>query len=74
MSCPEVLYKGAVTNEYPDCGMTHFHDDDIKKALLELAPGEADSIGQSKYGEITGSYVLFPSTRLLSDDTDTDTS
>jgi carbonic anhydrase len=39
--------------------MTHFHDEEIKKALLELAPDEAESIRQSKFGEITGSYVLF---------------
>jgi carbonic anhydrase len=32
--------------------MTHFHDADIKKALLEIAPEEKDVIEASKYGEI----------------------
>lgn len=38
-----------------DCGMTHFHDSDIKKALLEIAPEEKSLIEDTKYGEITGS-------------------
>jgi carbonic anhydrase len=38
-----------------DCGMTHFHDSAIKKALIEIAPEEKDSIEASKFGEITGS-------------------
>jgi carbonic anhydrase len=32
--------------------MTHFHDDDIKKALLEIAPEEKNSIESSQFGEI----------------------
>lgn len=35
--------------------MTHFHDSEIKKALVELAPEEKSSIEAAKYGEITGS-------------------
>lgn len=38
--------------------MTHFHDDAIKKALIEVAPGEKESIEGSKFGEIAGSYAL----------------
>ncbi|KAF1998102.1 hypothetical protein P154DRAFT_524405 [Amniculicola lignicola CBS 123094] len=40
---------------HTDCGMTHFHDDAIKKALIELAPEVKESIEASKFGEITGS-------------------
>lgn len=32
--------------------MTHFHDADIKKALVEIAPQEKASIEASKFGEI----------------------
>ena len=38
-----------------DCGMTHFHDETIKKALIEIAPEEKESIEASKFGEITKS-------------------
>ncbi|KAE8445839.1 hypothetical protein EG329_012762 [Mollisiaceae sp. DMI_Dod_QoI] len=44
-----------VVMHHTDCGMTHFHDADIKKALLEIAPEEGASIEAAKYGEITGS-------------------
>jgi carbonic anhydrase len=40
-----------------DCGMTHFHDDTVRKALVELAPQEKESIEASKFGEITTSLV-----------------
>lgn len=32
--------------------MTHFHDDEIKKTLSDLAPEEESSIGSMKFGEI----------------------
>jgi carbonic anhydrase len=32
--------------------MTHFHDADIKKALLEVAPKEKTLIDSTKFGEI----------------------
>jgi carbonic anhydrase len=32
--------------------MSHFHDADFKKALIELAPSEQESIGAMKFGEI----------------------
>lgn len=35
-----------------DCGMTHFHDDEIKKALSEIAPEEKSAIDEMKFGEI----------------------
>jgi carbonic anhydrase len=35
--------------------MTHFHNADIRKALLEFAPQEEETINATKYGEITGS-------------------
>jgi carbonic anhydrase len=34
--------------------MTHFHDDAIKKALIEVAPEEKASIEAMKFGEIKG--------------------
>jgi len=44
-----------VVMHHTDCGMIHFHDDDIKKALIELAPEEKASIEAMKFGEIKGS-------------------
>lgn len=38
-----------------DCGMTHFHDKDVKQALIEIAPDERETINASQYGEIKGS-------------------
>jgi hypothetical protein len=38
--------------------MTHFHDNQVKEALLDIAPQEKESIESSKFGEITGSYVI----------------
>lgn len=35
--------------------MIHFHDLAIKKALIEVAPHEKETIEASKFGEITGS-------------------
>lgn len=35
--------------------MSHFHDDEIKEALIKIAPQEEDTINASKYGEIVGS-------------------
>ncbi|KAJ5831918.1 hypothetical protein N7474_000229 [Penicillium riverlandense] len=39
---------------HTDCGMTHYHDADIKDALLQIAPKEKDTINSMKYGEIVG--------------------
>ena len=48
--------------------MTHFHDSAIKKALVEIAPGEKESIDGSKFGEIIGSWVfLFHDMSILQD-------
>lgn len=40
-----------------DCGMTHFHDADIKNALLEVAPAEQSQINSSHFGEIVNGCV-----------------
>ena len=45
-----------VVLHHTDCGMTHFHDHQIKTALTELAPEEQASIEAMKFGEIKG-YV-----------------
>jgi hypothetical protein len=37
-----------------DCGLSHFHDADIKETLIKIAPQEKDTIDASKYGEIVG--------------------
>lgn len=42
-----------------DCGLTHFHDEDVRKALIELDPEGEKRIKESQFGEITGSYVPF---------------
>ncbi|KAH8601527.1 hypothetical protein B0O99DRAFT_588725 [Bisporella sp. PMI_857] len=39
---------------HTDCGLTHFHDEQIKAALTELAPDEKSSIEAMKFGEIKG--------------------
>ena len=44
-----------VIMHHNDCGMSHFHDDAIKEALIEIAPQEKASIEASKFGEITTS-------------------
>jgi carbonic anhydrase len=38
--------------------MTHFHDSDIKKALLEIAPDERKLIEDTEFGEIKNRLVL----------------
>ncbi|ORY07285.1 carbonic anhydrase [Clohesyomyces aquaticus] len=40
---------------HTDCGMTHYHDADIRAALRDLAPEETEAIDASKFGEITTS-------------------
>jgi carbonic anhydrase len=35
-----------------DCGMTHFHDKNIKEALIGLVPEEEENIEGMKFGEI----------------------
>ncbi|KPI36759.1 uncharacterized protein AB675_11751 [Cyphellophora attinorum] len=42
-----------VVMHHTDCGLTHFHDSDIKKDLLEIAPSNAQEINASSFGEIT---------------------
>ena len=44
-----------VVMHHTDCGMTHFHDDAIKDALLQIAPEEKVKIETLKFGEIKGS-------------------
>ncbi|KAF2466482.1 carbonic anhydrase [Lindgomyces ingoldianus] len=41
-----------VVMHHTDCGMTHYHDPAIKKALIEIAPEEHESIEASQFGEI----------------------
>ncbi|KAH7408779.1 carbonic anhydrase [Phaeosphaeria sp. MPI-PUGE-AT-0046c] len=40
---------------HTDCGLTHFHDEDVRKALIELDPEGEKRIKESQFGEITGS-------------------
>ncbi|KAK1241384.1 hypothetical protein MKX08_001358 [Trichoderma sp. CBMAI-0020] len=47
--------KTVIIMHHTDCGMTHFHNADIREALLEFAPQEKEIINATKYGEITGS-------------------
>ncbi|KAF2800965.1 carbonic anhydrase [Melanomma pulvis-pyrius CBS 109.77] len=58
---------------HTDCGMTHFHDVDVKKALVELAPQEKEVIEASKFGEITTSIrvdiALLKASPLIRKDT-----
>ncbi|UKZ68818.1 uncharacterized protein TrAtP1_009837 [Trichoderma atroviride] len=66
-----------VVMHHTDCGMTHFHDADIKKALVEIAPQEKTSIEASKFGEIKNSIEesiredieLLKASPLIKDDT-----
>ncbi|TVY54111.1 Uncharacterized protein LCER1_G007010 [Lachnellula cervina] len=41
-----------VVIHHTDCGMTHFYDDDVKKALFKLSPEEKVAIEDMKFGEI----------------------
>ncbi|PNP46740.1 hypothetical protein TGAMA5MH_01691 [Trichoderma gamsii] len=47
--------KTVIIMHHNDCGMTHFHNADIREALLEFALQEKEAINAAKYGEITGS-------------------
>ncbi|TVY24492.1 Uncharacterized protein LHYA1_G007078 [Lachnellula hyalina] len=44
-----------VVMHHTDCGMTHFHDDAVKKALIEQSPSEKVAIEGMKFGEIKDS-------------------
>lgn len=35
--------------------MTHFHDEAIRQALMEIAPEEKERLAKMEFGEITGS-------------------
>ncbi len=37
--------------------MTHFHDEDIRKILLEMAPEDKEAIEAQKFGEMLDGYV-----------------
>jgi carbonic anhydrase len=41
-----------VVMHHTDCGMTHFHDAEVKKALVEISPSENASIENMRFGEI----------------------
>ncbi|KAK4935064.1 hypothetical protein LTR10_023796 [Elasticomyces elasticus] len=42
-----------VVMHHTDCGLTHYHDRDIKDALLQFAPADAhDLIEATRFGEI----------------------
>ncbi|KAG0303622.1 hypothetical protein BGZ99_002629 [Dissophora globulifera] len=53
--------RTVIVMHHTDCGMIHYNDEAIRKALLEFAPQEKATIEASKYGEITGS----PGTRII---------
>jgi len=38
-----------------DCGLTHFHNEKIRSALLEIAPSDAEAIKTQGFGQITTS-------------------
>jgi hypothetical protein len=37
-----------------DCGVTRFHDEAIREALMEIAPEEKERLAEMEFGEITG--------------------
>ena len=39
--------------------MSHYHDADIKKALLEVSPDAKELIESLKFGEISHGYIQF---------------
>ncbi|KAK3067023.1 hypothetical protein LTR53_016338, partial [Teratosphaeriaceae sp. CCFEE 6253] len=44
-----------IVMHHTDCGMTHYHDSAVKKALLEIAPEAKEDIEGRSFGEIAGS-------------------
>ncbi|KAK1067219.1 hypothetical protein LTR74_006587 [Friedmanniomyces endolithicus] len=44
-----------VVMHHTDCGVTHYHDSQIREALSELAPTDKTAIEATKFGEIKGS-------------------
>ncbi|RDW58510.1 carbonic anhydrase-2 [Coleophoma crateriformis] len=47
--------KTIVVLHHTDCGMSHFHDAEVRKALIQIAPQEEETIKATQYGEIAGS-------------------
>ncbi|KAL6253142.1 hypothetical protein RBB50_000863 [Rhinocladiella similis] len=41
-----------VIMHHTDCGMSHFHDADVKQALLEISPDASELIQSLEFGEI----------------------
>ncbi|KIW19133.1 hypothetical protein PV08_03425 [Exophiala spinifera] len=41
-----------VVMHHTDCGMSHFHDADVKRALLEINPDAGELIQSMEFGEI----------------------
>ncbi|KAK0247895.1 hypothetical protein B0A54_16651 [Friedmanniomyces endolithicus] len=44
-----------VVMHHTDCGVTHYHDSQIREALSELAPTDKTAIEATNFGEIKGS-------------------
>lgn len=44
-----------VVMHHTDCGVTHFHNSDVKKALLEISPDAKELIEPMQFGEIKNS-------------------
>ncbi|KAF9775604.1 hypothetical protein IL306_006286 [Fusarium sp. DS 682] len=40
-----------------DCGMSHFSDEDIRAAMLKIAPEKEEIIKITKYGEIDNGSI-----------------
>ncbi|KAJ5772103.1 hypothetical protein N7520_002632 [Penicillium odoratum] len=40
-----------IVMHHTDCGLTHFHNADIKQALLEIAPHEQELIKAPEFGK-----------------------
>jgi hypothetical protein len=60
LSCTTQVWKRLdvieFISDWIDCGLTHYHDADIKQALLEIAPEDKERIEVARFGEIKVSY------------------
>jgi len=44
-----------VVVHHTDCGLTHIRDDDVRKYVAGISPGQEASLKEMKFGELTGS-------------------
>jgi len=47
-----ILSAHLLTKSCTDCGMTHFHNKDVRKAIVEHNPASKELVESLEFGEI----------------------